>query len=41
MRQDGRVLREIVRYAPVEQADMAEINKMVPEVSKKFLTLKP
>lgn len=34
---DGGVLREIVRYASVEQADMAEIDKMVPEVSKKFL----
>lgn len=34
---DGGVLREIVRYASVEQADMAEIDKMVPEVSRKFL----
>jgi hypothetical protein len=34
--QDGGVLREIVRYKSVEKADMAEIDKMVPEVSKKF-----
>eukprot|EP00238_Polyblepharides_amylifera_P015898 CAMPEP_0196584296 /NCGR_PEP_ID=MMETSP1081-20130531/46546_1 /TAXON_ID=36882 /ORGANISM="Pyramimonas amylifera, Strain CCMP720" /LENGTH=331 /DNA_ID=CAMNT_0041905451 /DNA_START=117 /DNA_END=1112 /DNA_ORIENTATION=+ len=31
---DGGVLREVMRYSSVETADMAEIDKMVPEVSK-------
>jgi len=34
---DGGVLREIVRHKSVERADMAEIDRMVPEVSKQFL----
>lgn len=33
---DGGVLREMLRHASVERADMAEIDKMVPEMSKKF-----
>eukprot|EP00242_Pyramimonas_sp_CCMP2087_P013634 CAMPEP_0198197958 /NCGR_PEP_ID=MMETSP1445-20131203/1511_1 /TAXON_ID=36898 /ORGANISM="Pyramimonas sp., Strain CCMP2087" /LENGTH=325 /DNA_ID=CAMNT_0043867383 /DNA_START=86 /DNA_END=1060 /DNA_ORIENTATION=+ len=33
---DGGVLREMLRYKSVEKADMAEIDAMVPEVSKKF-----
>mmetsp|Transcript_28870 Transcript_28870/g.63219 ORF Transcript_28870/g.63219 Transcript_28870/m.63219 type:complete len:329 (-) Transcript_28870:352-1338(-) len=33
---DGGVLREICRHKSVERADMAEIDAMVPEVSKKF-----
>lgn len=31
------MLREIVRHKSVERADMAEIDRMVPEVSKQFL----
>jgi hypothetical protein len=33
---DGGVLRELLRHSSVERADMAEIDKMVPEVSKRF-----
>jgi len=33
---DGGVLREITRHASVEKIEMAEIDKMVPEVSKKY-----
>lgn len=34
---DGGVLRELSRYESLEQIDMAEIDKMVPETAKKFL----
>ncbi|KAK3249843.1 ribonucleotide reductase (RNR) inhibitor [Cymbomonas tetramitiformis] len=33
---DGGVLREILRHKSVTRVDMAEIDAMVPEVSKKF-----
>ncbi|GLI64183.1 hypothetical protein VaNZ11_007375 [Volvox africanus] len=33
---DGGVLRELARYPHVEEIHMAEIDKMVPEVSKRF-----
>jgi len=34
---DGGVLREVCKHSSVEQIEMCEIDKMVPEVSKKFL----
>lgn len=33
---DGGVAREVAKHACVQKIDMAEIDKMVPEVSKKF-----
>jgi len=34
---DGGVLREICKHSSVEEIEMCEIDKMVPEVSKKYL----
>ena len=34
---DGGVLREVTRHGSVERAEMAEIDGMVPEMSKRFL----
>eukprot|EP00798_Chlamydomonas_sp_ICE-L_P031399 gene31399-6565_t len=33
---DGGVLRELARHSSIEEIHMAEIDKMVPEVSKKY-----
>ena len=35
---DGGVIRELVRYPEIEQIDLVEIDELVVEVCKKYLT---
>ena len=36
---DGGVIRELCRYKTIEKIDMVEIDKLVVEVSKKYLPI--